>query len=72
MHLKEVHQTLEQLEADSIPQLLVFNKIDTIPPEDREALLRNYRALGCSALEGIGLAELLEEIERHLFVQKKT
>ena len=72
MHLKEVHQTLEQLEADSIPQLLVFNKIDTIPPQDREALLRNYRALGCSALEGIGLAELLEEIERHLFVQKKT
>lgn len=71
MHLKEVHQTLEQLEAESIPQLLVFNKIDTIPVEDRESLLRNYRALGCSALEGIGLAELLEEIERHLFVQKK-
>ena len=71
MHLKEVHQTLEQLEADNIPQLLVFNKIDTIPEEDREALLRNYRALGCSALEGIGLAELLEEIERHLFMQKK-
>lgn len=71
MHLKEVRLTLEKLEAEKIPQLLVFNKIDTIPEEERESLLKRHHALGCSALENIGLAELLAEIERHLFINKQ-
>ena len=71
MHLKEVHNTLERLEANNIPQLLIFNKMDTIPKEEQEALLRSHRALGCSALNGTGLAALLEQIEEHLFLKKE-
>ena len=71
MHLKEVRETLTRLSADTIPRLLILNKMDTIPIEERERLVQRYNAIGCSATENIGLDILFQQIERHLFQRKR-
>lgn len=61
---------LEELEAQSINQILVFNKIDRVSPYLLEKLSAAYpKAVFVSALQKIGIQELLkrvcEEIEKN-------
>lgn len=65
--IQAVRDVLGELGLDDKPELLVFNQIDRMPAEEATALARRYRAIPVSALEGIGLRELLAEAERILW-----
>lgn len=60
--IQAVEQILAQLGLDHIPQVLVFNKCDRLPPEEVEALSRRYGALGVSALHRSSLGPLVERL----------
>ena len=49
------------------PELLVFNQIDRLPPEEALAIAKRYDAIPVSALKGEGLRELLTEAEEILW-----
>ncbi|PAT34527.1 GTPase HflX [Vandammella animalimorsus] len=44
--LQQVQQVLEEIGAAQIPQLLVFNKIDSLPPERQPRSLRDTMEMG--------------------------
>ncbi len=63
-----VHQLLRKLEADKKPVIYVLNKLDLLKDEFR---LRRYlkdfqNSVAVSALEGINIGQLLEELEFRL------
>ncbi len=58
-HINAVLEILEEIGAQKIPRLLVFNKIDAIDPERLEALRWCYKdALFISTWEGEGIDDL--------------
>ena len=64
----QVESVLKELEADKKPRLRVMNKIDLLPPKQRESLrdsdLRdNMQTIHVSAAKGIGLSTLLDRID---------
>ncbi len=64
----QVESVLKELEADKKPRLRVMNKIDLLPPKQRESLrdtdLRDKDAtIHVSAAKGIGLSTLLDRID---------
>jgi len=60
-HLKIVHETLAEMQADKIRRLLLMNKADQL--NDRTGLERDYPgAIFISALNKGGLSELKEQI----------
>jgi GTP-binding protein HflX len=66
-HIEAVESVLESLGALSRPRLLVFNKIDAIPEEERYGLRARYPgAVLVSAAKREGIAELREEALRRL------
>ena len=72
-HLREVSETLAALGADQIPTILVLNKTDALPPDQREGLGRRHGGRPCSAQTGEGLQDLMAVIEHRLFQQgRKT
>lgn len=62
-----VRGVLREIGLDEVPELLVFNKIDRLPPGQGAALAGQHRAVAVSALEGTGLADLLERAEAELW-----
>lgn len=66
---KAVHQTLEEIDADEVPVLTVLNKIDRLrePGQARQILAGFPQAVAVSALEGIGVPELLFKVNQILF-----
>ena len=67
----QVEKVLKELEADSKPRLRVMNKIDLLPPKERESLCGESRAndgnaVCVSAAKGLGLDALMEEIDQLL------
>jgi GTPase len=62
----QVEVVLAELEAEKKPRLRVMNKIDLLPPKEREALRDNATTIHVSALAGTGLTTLLERIDRRL------
>jgi len=64
-HFETTMSVLRDLDAGDIPMITVLNKIDLLNPE--EMLFRLYpESVPVSALEGKGLTELCERIERTL------
>ncbi|WP_107851274.1 ribosome rescue GTPase HflX [Oceanimonas marisflavi] len=68
-NIDEVNSVLEQIEADEIPVLMVFNKIDKLdPPEPR--IERDDegrpRAVWVSAQQGLGIDGLLDSLNELL------
>jgi GTP-binding protein HflX len=64
----QVESVLKELEADKKPRLRVMNKIDLLPPKQRESLrdsdLRdNEQTIHVSAAKGIGLSTLLDHVD---------
>ncbi len=64
----QVESVLKELEADKKPRLRVMNKIDLLPPKQRESLrdsdLRdNMQTIHVSAAKRIGLSTLLDRID---------
>ena len=66
--VRQVNAVLKELEADRVPQIRVYNKIDKL---DRKPHLTNNcdgegKAVWLSAVTGEGIPLLLESIARHL------
>jgi GTP-binding protein HflX len=64
----QVESVLKELEADKKPRLRVMNKIDLLPPKQRESLrdsdlLDNGQTIHVSAAKGIGLSTLLDRVD---------
>jgi GTP-binding protein HflX len=62
----QVERVLKELEADKKPRLLVMNKVDLLPPIQRESLRDDERTIHISAAKGIGLTTLLDRIDQVL------
>lgn len=73
MHKEAVLETLGQIEAQSIPSILVLNKADLLSPEQRDAVRARYPfALLVSASTGEGIDALIERISRSLGASETT
>jgi GTP-binding protein HflX len=59
----QVESVLKELEADKKPRLRVMNKIDLLPPKQRESLRDDSETVHVSATKGIGLTALLDHID---------
>jgi len=64
---RAVHETLAQLEVAGKPVVTAYNKVDRADPtEVTAATARTPHAVAISAATGLGLEDLLKEIERSL------
>jgi GTP-binding protein HflX len=59
----QVDKVLRELEADGKPRLRVMNKIDLLPPKQRESLLDDASRVHVSAAKGTGMTTLLDRID---------
>lgn len=62
----QVERVLKELDADSKPRLRVKNKIDLLPPVQRESLRDNAATVHVSAAKNIGISTLLDRIDQAL------
>jgi GTPase len=62
----QVDRVLKELEADTKPRLRVMNKIDLLPPRQRDSLRDDATSVHVSAAKGIGMSTLLDRIDEAL------
>ena len=62
----QVDRVLKELEVESKPRLRIMNKIDLLPPKQRESLRDDARTVHLSAAKGIGLGTLLDRVDAML------
>ncbi len=62
----QVDKVLKELEADGKPRLRVMNKIDLLPPKQRESLRDDVNRVHVSAAKSIGMSTLLDRIDEML------
>jgi GTPase len=62
----QVERVLQELEAEGKPRLHVMNKIDLLPPKQRESLRDDATTIHVSAVTGTGMSTLLERIDNML------
>ena len=63
----QVDKVLKELEADGKPRLRVMNKIDLLPPKQRESLQDDASRVHVSAAKGVsGMTTLLDRIDEML------
>ena len=62
----QVEKVLKELEADGKPRLRVMNKIDLLPPKQRESLRDDAARVHVSAAKAIGMSTLLDRIDEML------
>ena len=60
----QVDLVLKELEVGEKPRLHVKNKIDLLPPKQRDSLLDDAHTVHVSAAKGIGLGTLLDRIDQ--------
>jgi GTP-binding protein HflX len=65
--IEAVHTVLSEIGLEETPELLVFNQIDKLPSGTGQALAARMGGVAISALDQIGLVELLERVETLLF-----
>jgi GTP-binding protein HflX len=66
IQISAVVKILRDLNLDTLPRTLVFNKCDRLPQAEAELLCRRYQAVGVSALQPETLQPLLDHLEREL------
>ena len=62
----QVEKVLKELEAEKKPRLRVMNKIDLLPPKQRDSLRDDAGTVHVSAAKGIGISTLLDRIDQAL------
>ena len=67
-----VHGVLEEIGLRDRPEILVFNKIDRLPPGEGAARADEAGAVPVSAVTRTGLASLLERAEQALFEEGRA
>jgi len=68
-HIEAVNSILVELELNTIPRLIVLNKMDKMPRDEAENLCKNYQSIGVSALKPESLTPLLSALELRLWNQ---
>ncbi len=63
-HIEAVNKILKELELETKPVILVFNKIDKLSSFDTKQICSRYNAIGISALDKQTLIPLIEEIKK--------
>ncbi|MDO3377027.1 GTPase HflX [Geoalkalibacter halelectricus] len=69
-HIAAVERILQDLDLATLPRLLVFNKIDRLPPGETAALCRRFEAIGVSALDRDSFTPLLDELQRRFWPEE--
>ena len=62
----QVDRVLKELEVDTKPRLRVMNKIDLLPPRQRDSLRDDATSVHVSAAKGVGMSTLLDRIDEVL------
>ncbi len=62
----QVDKVLKELEAEKKPRLHIMNKIDLLPPKQRDSLRDDAKTVHVSAAKGIGIGTLLDRIDQLL------
>ena len=62
----QVERVLKELEVEKKPRLRVMNKIDLLPPIQRESLRGDPHTVYISAAQGAGISALLDRIDQLL------
>jgi GTP-binding protein HflX len=62
----QVEKVLKELEVDAKPRLRVMNKIDLLPPRQRDSLRDGANTVHVSAAKDIGMSTLLDRIDQML------
>jgi GTP-binding protein HflX len=62
----QVDRVLKELEVEGKPRLRVMNKIDLLPPKQRESLRDDAHTVHVSAVKGTGMSTLLERVDQLL------
>jgi GTP-binding protein HflX len=60
---QQVQDVLRELEAERTPRLRVLNKVDALPPAERDGLRDEPGVVHVSAIHGIGIAALLQQMD---------
>lgn len=68
----QVERVLKELESEAKPRLRVMNKVDLLPPKQRESLRDDDRTLHVSAAKAIGISTLLDRIDSMLALDPVT
>ena len=68
----QVESVLKELEAEKKPRLHVMNKLDLLPPKQRESLRDDEQTVHVSAAKGIGLSTLLDRVDALLDEDRPT
>lgn len=66
VQISAVVKILQELNLDTLPRTLVFNKCDRLPRHEAELLSRRYQAIAVSAFQPATLKPLLNHLEREL------
>ena len=61
--LASVREILDKIDLGQIPELLVFNQIDKLPPGVGESIAARHGGVAVSALKHQGFGELLTRAE---------
>ena len=62
----QVDRVLKELEVDAKPRLRVMNKIDLLPPKQRDSLRDDATSVHVSAAKAVGMTTLLDRIDQML------
>jgi GTPase len=62
----QVEKVLRELETEKKPRLRVMNKIDLLPPRQRDSLRDEASTVHVSAAKGIGMSTLMDRIDQML------
>jgi len=66
-HIEAVNKILSELNLDTKPTLLVFNKIDKVTSVEADQTCRRYNAIGISAVDKNTLYPLIEAIQNKIW-----
>lgn len=66
-HIEAVKKILSELNLDTKPTLLVFNKIDKVTSVEADQICRRYNAIGISAVDKNTLYPLIEAIQNKIW-----
>ena len=62
-----VHKVLANMGLRELPEILVFNKIDALPPGEGARIAAHYGGVAVSAAQRTGFESVLERAEFELF-----
>jgi GTP-binding protein HflX len=69
--MESVDKILTEIGLDHIPRLVVFNKVDLVNRFWAKALARRFRGVYCSAINPDTFGDLLKEIEKRVWPEKR-